>query len=247
MSGAQLGPRFADDEIAAWLDGNGIEARVVPDDAALCAEVARRLADGAVVGWFDGRMEFGPRALGQRSILADPRSTTVQRDLNTRVKGRESFRPFAPAVLWERAAEWFEIAAPSPYMLFTFAVRAERMVPVETEPDDPVGRVQVPRSQIPACTHVDGSARVQTVHASTSPRFHRLIGEFERVTGCPVLLNTSFNVAGEPIVCTPDDAMRTAREAGLDLLVLEHHLVDLSAAEPVRPDPPRAAAAKAAP
>jgi carbamoyltransferase len=227
MAGAALGPSFAGDEVEAWLDREGVDHEVVADPDERCRRVADRLAEGAVVGWFEGRMEFGPRALGHRSILADPRSATVQRDLNVRVKGRESFRPFAPAVLWEHAAEWFDLDRPSPYMLFTFPVAAERLVPVDQEPDDPYQRVQVVRSQIPACTHVDGSARVQTVHPEIAPAFHRLLEAFHRRTGCPVLLNTSFNVAGEPIVCTPDQALATARAAGLDLLVLDDRIVEL--------------------
>jgi carbamoyltransferase len=177
-------------------------------------------------------MEFGPRALGHRSILADPRSPTVQSDINQRVKGRESFRPFAPAVLAERAAEWFEIESSSPYMLVTFPVAARRSVTVELEPEDPVQRVQVPRSEIPACTHVDLSARVQTVERDQNPELHRLLEAFEAETGCPVLLNTSFNLAGEPIVCTPADALRTAIAGGFDLLVLEDVIVDLGRDRP---------------
>jgi carbamoyltransferase len=229
MSGAALGPAFASDEVEAWLDREGVEHEVVTDLDERCQRVAARLAEGAVVGWFEGRMEFGPRALGHRSILADPRSATVQRDLNVRVKGRESFRPFAPAVLWDHAADWFEIDRPSPYMLFTFPVAPHRLVPVDAEPTDPYERVQVVRSEIPACTHVDNSARVQTVHPETAPVFHALLEAFHRATGCPVLLNTSFNVAGEPIVCTPDQALATARAAGLDLLVLDDRLIELAA------------------
>ena len=149
-----------------------------------------------------------------------------------RVKGRESFRPFAPAVLWEHAAEWFDLDRPSPYMLFTFPVAEAKQRPVGAEPEDLVERVNVVRSDIPACTHVDGSARVQTVHAETAPELHRLLAAFHRATGCPVLVNTSFNRAGEPIVCTPQDAHRTAVAAGLDLLVIGSHLVELGSAEP---------------
>lgn len=227
MSGSALGPDFAAGEVADWLGSEDVEARTFDDRSELAGHVAERLADGAIVGWFQGRMEFGPRALGHRSILADPRSETVQRDLNLRVKGRESFRPFAPAVLWEHASEWFEIDRPSPYMLFTFQVAPDRLREVAEEPADLFERVNVPRSEIPACTHIDGSARVQTVHAETAPEFHRLLSAFHERTGCPVLLNTSFNRAGEPIVCTPDDALRSAREAGLDLLVIDDVVVEL--------------------
>ena len=232
MAGAQLGPRYRPDEVEAWLIGEGIDHVRVPDPESRCHEVAQRLADGALVGWFEGRMEFGPRALGHRSILADPRSPTVQRDLNIRVKGRESFRPFAPAVLWEAATDWFDLDQPSPYMLRTCQLAAKRLVPVTEEPDSPVERVQAVRSEIPACTHVDGSARVQTVHQATNPVFHRLLSAFAERTGCPVLLNTSLNRAGEPVVCTPADAVATARAAGLDLLVIEDCLISMERAGP---------------
>ena len=230
MQGAALGPGFDDDEVEQWLEDSGIGSRRVGDDE-LATTVAARLADGACVGWFQGRMEFGPRALGQRSILADPRRADVQRDLNLRVKGRESFRPFAPAVLWDHAHEWFEIDRPAPYMTFVHQVRADRLVDVDDEPDRIFDRVQQVRSQIPACTHVDGSARVQTVHHEQHPEFARLLEAFHGLTGCPVLLNTSFNRAGEPVVCTPDDAYRSALAAGLDLLVVGHHLIELAPGE----------------
>jgi carbamoyltransferase len=232
MAGAALGPDFDDDEVAAWLADAGVASEHIADPDQLAEEVAGRLADGAVVGWFEGRMEFGPRALGHRSILADPRVPTMQHDINMRVKGRESFRPFAPAVLWEHAAEWFEIDRPSPYMLFTFPVAEAHLRPVDEEPAGLVERVQVARSDIPACTHVDGSARVQTVHEEITPAFHRLLRAFHRRTGCPVLLNTSFNRAGEPIVCTPDDALASARTAGLDVLVIGAHIVTLGRPSP---------------
>jgi carbamoyltransferase len=229
MAAGGLGPAFPSDEIEDWLGGMSVTSTRIVDVGARCREVARRLADGAIVGWFEGRMEFGPRALGHRSILADPRSVTVQRDLNVRVKGRESFRPFAPAVLWERAHEWFDIDRPSPYMSFLCNVVDERRVATGPEPAAIMDRVAVVRSQIPACTHVDGTARVQTVHPEATPVFHRLLTEFEAITDCPILLNTSFNRAGEPIVCTPADALRSARSASLDLLVIEDHLIDLHA------------------
>lgn len=232
MAVSQLGPSFGADEVEAWLAAEGVAYERIDDVGARCRRVAEALADGAVVGWLEGRMEFGPRALGHRSILADPRSTTVQRDINLRVKGRESFRPFAPAVLWEHATEWFELTQPSPYMLQTCQVAPAKLLEVAEEPTDPVARVQVPRSQIPACTHIDGSARVQTVHAEANPVFHQLIEAFHEATGCPVLLNTSFNRAGEPVVCTPDDALASARAAGLDLLVLESCLVPASELRP---------------
>ena len=228
MAGAFLGPRALPQEIEAWADGvDRPVRRLDPDD--LAAEVADRLADGAVVGWFCGAMEFGPRALGHRSILADPRSPTVRRDLNLRVKGREGFRPFAPAVLAERASEWFDLDGESRFMSFTAQVAAAHRLDVADEPDALADRADVPRSTIPACTHIDGSARVQTVDADTNPDLHRLLRAFDRLTGCPVLVNTSFNRAGEPIVATPEQALRTAVAAGLDLLVVEDHLIDLTA------------------
>ncbi|MFN8017996.1 MAG: carbamoyltransferase N-terminal domain-containing protein [Acidimicrobiales bacterium] len=225
MRGAALGPRFGSDEVGRRLDELGVPHRRL-DDAERADEVARRLADGEVVGWFQGRVEFGPRALGHRSILADPRSPTIKEHLNLQTKGRESFRPFAPAVLDDRAGEWFDVDAPSPFMLLTAPVRADRMLEVADEPTDPYERARVPRSAIPACTHIDGSARVQTVGPDAHPAFHALLERFDARTGCPVLLNTSFNVADEPIVCTPDDALSSARRAGLDLLVIEDHLVE---------------------
>ena len=230
MAGAQLGPRFGGDEIAAWLSSVGLVHERYADLELLDGEVARRLADGAVVGWFQGRMEFGPRALGNRSILADPRSSSIHRKLNEQVKGRESFRPFAPAVRWEDAPSWFELDRPAPYMTTVVSVADSRLI----DPGPTAGsfeeQARVIRSQIPACTHVDGTARVQTVHREINPRFHRLLSAFADVTGCPVLLNTSFNVAGEPIVCTPEDALASARRAGLDLLVLEDCVIDLTSA-----------------
>ena len=228
MSGAALGPSFSSQEIRSWLQRTGVVHRHIPDPTERNALVASRHAEGAIVGWFEGRMEFGPRSLGHRSILADPRSPTIQADLNSRVKGRESFRPFAPAVLEERAAEWFELDRPSPYMLFTAQVAPGRLVEVAEEPTDLVDRVQVPRSQIPACTHIDGSARVQTVDRRTHAAFHSLITSFFDLTGCPILLNTSFNLGGEPIVCNPEDALATARAAGLDLLVLEDCVIEFA-------------------
>jgi carbamoyltransferase len=228
MAGAALGPAFATDEVAAWLAADAVPFDR-PDPARLAPAVADRLADGAVVGWFRGPMEFGPRALGHRSILADPRSPTVSTRLNAAVKGREGFRPFAPAVLAERADQWFDLAQPSPYMLFTAPVRgvgAEGGASGQGFAD----RLAAVDSPLPGCTHVDGSARVQTVDAERAGDLHALLRAFEDRTGCPVLLNTSFNRAGEPIVRTPADALRTARACGLDLLVLEGCVVDLAGA-----------------
>lgn len=227
MAGGALGPAVRPHELDRWLAGIDEAHRRFPDPAERCEAVAERIAEGAVVGWFEGRMEFGPRALGHRSIVADPRSTTVRDDLNRRVKGRESFRPFAPSVLWEHAGEWFDLDAPSPYMLTTTTVAEAHRVDVDEEPTTIAERLAVVRSELPACTHVDGTARVQTVHRELHPRFHQLIDAFHRRTGCPVLVNTSFNRAGEPIVATPDQALATARAAGLDLLVVEDACIEL--------------------
>jgi carbamoyltransferase len=226
MNGSYLGPEFAAAEIREWLDAEEVGYVLMEEPEELAGEVARLIAGGAVVGWFCGRMEFGPRALGHRSILADPRSATVQARLNEMVKERAAFRPFAPAVLQERAGEWFDVDRSMPYMTFAVPVAASRCAgypaDLEGQPTEVVGR---PRSSIPAVTHVDRSARVQTVDAARSPDFARLLRAFERETGCPVLLNTSFNARDEPIVCTPDDAHRTFLRTGLDLLVLGPYLV----------------------
>ena len=204
MRGALLGPSFGDDASEAELRRHGVRHRRFADDEALCGHVAERLAAGAIVGWVQDRMEFGPRALGARSILADPRGPEVRRRLNERIKRREAFRPFAPAVLAGRAAEWFELPAggPSDYMLTVAPVRPEC------------------RSRLPAVTHVDGSARVQTVGPHAPRRFRRLLEAFDRLTGVPILVNTSFNGAGEPIVRSPADALDCHRRIGLDALVL---------------------------
>jgi carbamoyltransferase len=196
--------------------------------------VASLLADGKVVGWLQGRMEFGPRALGARSILGDPRSPAMQATMNLKIKFRESFRPFAPAVLQEQTSKWFDFEPghESPYMLLVAPVQECRRVPVDAESlktmqhdPDLRSRVNVVRSEIPAVTHVDYSARLQTIDEVRNPRFYRLLKEFERLTGCPVLVNTSFNVRGEPIVCTPQDAYRCFMATDMDVLVLEDTLI----------------------
>jgi len=225
MRGAYLGPRFSSDEIAAWLDEHGYpyERCTGPERA---RNIAERIARGDVVGVMQGRMEFGPRALGHRSIIGDPRSPSMQSTMNLKIKYRESFRPFAPAVLEDRATKVFEIepGVPSPYMLLVADVREElRVVPEEQPPRGTDLRTWVNevRSTLPAITHVDYSARLQTVTAETSPEFHSIIEAFDRLTGCPVVINTSFNVRGEPIVCTPDDAYRCFMRTEMDSLVLE--------------------------
>ena len=223
---AALGPGFTDEEIHRWLDGNGVPHETMDDHHSTCVVTAEHLAGGRTVGWFQGRMEFGPRALGNRSILADPRSPTVQRRLNGIVKERAGFRPFAPAVLAEHASEWFDVFGDSPFMTFTAQVQPwRRRTPVIRE-DAPLEEVvSAVRSDVPAVTHVDGSARIQTVDAQRNPGFHELLTEFHTRTGCPVLLNTSFNARDEPIVCTPADAYSTFRATGLDVLVLGRHII----------------------
>jgi carbamoyltransferase len=233
MGGAYLGPAYSQAEIERRLEAAGARFAVL-DEPALSDTVAAALAEGAAVGWFQGRMEFGPRALGARSILADPRSATMQKALNLKVKFRESFRPFAPAVLRERAGEWFELDTASPYMALVAEVRAERRCAI-TEADQGqfgIDKLNVPRSSIPAVTHVDWSARVQTVDPATNPRFHALLSAFERLTGVPVLVNTSFNVRGEPIVCTPEDAFRCFMGTGLDVLAIGNCLLRKAEQDP---------------
>jgi carbamoyltransferase len=220
MAGSYLGPSFAQDEIEQRLAAAGAAFESCADDA-LIARTVDGLVAGNAVGWFQGRMEFGPRALGARSIIADPRSADMQKTLNLRVKYRESFRPFAPAVLREDVAEWFELDGDSPYMLLVADVIKQRRRQMTNEEQSLFGidKLNVPRSDIPAVTHVDYSARVQTVHRETNPRFHDLLSAFKARTGCPVLVNTSFNVRGEPIVCTPEDAFRCFMGSEIELLV----------------------------
>ncbi|HUY20058.1 MAG TPA: carbamoyltransferase [Candidatus Binataceae bacterium] len=237
MRGAYLGPSFAADEIEAALDAAGARYEKL-DEAAMLARVAALLADKNVVGWFQGRMEFGPRALGARSIIGDPRSPRMQSVMNLKIKYRESFRPFAPAVLAERVADWFELDRPSPYMLIVAGVRPELRRPLSPEQERLFGieRLNLPRSTIPAVTHVDYSARIQTIHRETNPRFHRLLENFAALTGCPLLVNTSFNVRGEPIVCTPADAYRCFMRTEMDYLVIEDFLLAKSAQPKIERD-----------
>jgi carbamoyltransferase len=234
QKGSFLGPKFDDGEIEAFLAGVGATARKFDDEAELLEHVARDLADGKIVGWFQGRMEFGPRSLGARSILGDPRSAAMQAAMNLKIKFREGFRPFAPSVLRERAHEWFDVrpGQESPYMLLVAPVREDRRAAIDPErlrvmENDPDlrNRVNVVRSAIPAVTHVDYSARLQTVDAARNPRFHGLLEAFDRLTGCPVLVNTSFNVRGEPIVRAPSDAYRCFMATDMDTLVLGNFVV----------------------
>jgi carbamoyltransferase len=230
MSGSYLGPRFSEDEIKAFLDRHGYPATRV-GRGELADAVAAHLASEKVIGLLQGRMEFGPRALGGRSILGDARSPKMQSVMNLKIKFRESFRPFAPTVLREHADDWFELADDSPYMLLVADVRRDRRIPVPPEANTLWGieKLNVPRSTIPAVTHVDYSARIQTVRRETNGLYYDILEAFRRRTGCAVIVNTSFNVRGEPIVCSPEDAYRCFMRTNMDVLVLENFLLEKSA------------------
>ena len=227
MAGAYLGPRYPSEAVEMFLEERGAPFERL-EDGELLPKVAGLLAEENVVGWFEGRMEFGPRALGARSILGDPRSRRMQSVMNLKIKYRESFRPFAPSVLEESVSEYFDLDRPSPYMMLVAPVREDRRIAMSEDEQRLFGidKLNVPRSEIPAITHVDYSARIQTVNEKTNPRYHALLSEFKRQTGCPVLVNTSFNVRGEPIVCTPEDAYRCFMRTEMDYLVLENCLMD---------------------
>jgi carbamoyltransferase len=236
QQGSLLGPAFSPAQVAAYLDSIGAVYERVDDEAALCDRVAALLADGKVVGHLHGRAEFGPRALGNRSILGDPRRPDMQARMNLKIKFRESFRPFAPSVLAERAGDYFELDAESPYMLLVAQVRADRRTQMTAAEQALFGieKLNVPRSDIPAVTHVDYSARIQTVDAARNPRYHGILAAFERRTGCGVVVNTSFNIRGEPIVLTPEDAYRCFMFTNIDALVVEN-CVCLREAQPPLP------------
>lgn len=227
MSGSYLGPSFSREQIKRELQAQGAVYTELPDDE-LFEKVAELLEGEQVIGWFQGRMEFGPRALGCRSIIGDPRSAKMQSVMNLKIKYRESFRPFAPSVLAERVSDYFEHDKPSPYMLFVAPVRKELRVDLTHEQQKLFGieKLKLKRSELPAITHVDYSARIQTVHEETNPRYYRLIKTFERRTGCGVLVNTSYNVRGEPIVCTPTDAYRCFMRTEMDCLVVENFVLE---------------------
>ena len=230
MNGSYLGPRFSDEEIAAFLETHGYVATRVRRGE-LADVIASHLAQEKVIGLLQGRMEFGPRALGGRSIIGDARSSKMQSVMNLKIKFRESFRPFAPTVLREDVAEWFELDGDSPYMLLVADVRKDRRIPVPPEANTLWGieKLNVPRSEIPAVTHVDYSARIQTVRPETHGLYYDILSAFKRRTGCPVIVNTSFNVRGEPIVCTPEDAYRCFMRTNMDVLVLESFVLEKSA------------------
>jgi carbamoyltransferase len=233
MQGSYLGPEFSQSEINARLNAIGARFETLGNEEVI-AKCAEDLADGKAVGWFQGRMEFGPRALGARSILGDARSPSMQKTLNLKVKYRESFRPFAPSVLREDVSDWFQLDSDSPYMLLVADVipsRRRAMTPAEQRLFG-IDKLNVERSSIPAVTHVDYSARIQTVHHETNPRYHALLTEFKRRTGCPVLVNTSFNVRGEPIVCTPEDAFKCFMGTEIESLVCGNAVLDKKRQKP---------------
>ena len=219
--GSYLGPEYGDGDVQKVIEAKNAKA-VRLDDAALLPRVATLLSQGKIIGWMSGRMEFGPRALGGRSILGDARDPEMQKRMNLKIKYRESFRPFAPSVLAEHVTDWFDIDRESPYMLLVAEVARKHQIPMTSEQEQLFGieKLNVPRSTIPAATHIDYSARIQTVHRDTNPRYYELINEFYKLTGCPVVVNTSFNVRGEPIVCTPDDAYRCFMRSDIDVLIV---------------------------
>ena len=233
MAGSYLGPSFDQDDIENRLTNAGAVFEIIDEDS-LIIRAAQALNENKAVGWFQGRMEFGPRALGARSILGNPADPATQRTLNLKVKYRESFRPFAPAVLREDAADWFDLNEDSPYMLIVAPLDNEHCLPLSRLDLERRGldRVNAIRSDIPAVTHVDFSARIQTVHEDTNPRFHKLISRFKEISGIPLLVNTSFNVRGEPIVCSPEDAFRCFMATGMDLLVIGDCVLEKTAQNP---------------
>ena len=231
MKGAYLGPKFSDNETREYLDSVGAKYSYIDNEDRLVDEVSTELASNKVVGWHYDRMEFGPRSLGHRSIIGDPRSQEMQTTMNLKIKYRESFRPFAPSVLAERVNEWYELDNISPYMLLVAPVKKSKQIPMSQEQDKLSGieKLNIPRSEIPAVTHIDYSARIQTVHKETNPRYHKLISKFEEKTGCPTIVNTSFNVRGEPIVCTPEDSYRCFMRTEMDILVIDNFIMHKNA------------------
>tara|TARA_A100001015_G_C15023558_1_gene729278 strand:+ start:735 stop:2573 length:1839 start_codon:yes stop_codon:yes gene_type:complete len=226
MQGSYLGPKFSSSEIEQQLRECGAIYKKLSENE-LVNIVAKYLNDQKAIGWMQGRMEFGPRALGARSIIADPRSPKMQKQLNLKVKYRESFRPFAPSVLSEDCYEWFDIKTDSPYMLLVADIKKNKRLSVTKNEEAFFGidKLNVPRSSVPAITHVDYSARIQTVHKETNIRYHALISKFKEITGCPIIVNTSFNIRGEPIICTPKDAFKCFMGTNLDVLVIENYLL----------------------
>ena len=227
MNGSYLGPAFGREDIKEFLERNGYSYIELKEEE-LIEAVAKKLEKGEIIGWFQGRMEFGPRSLGARSIIADARNPEMQKKMNLKIKFRESFRPFAPSVLREQVSEWFEYAGESPYMLIVANVKEDKLIPMTDEQKRFFGinKLNVPRSVMPAITHVDNSTRIQTVDSRFAPRYHKLIKKFYEKTGFPVIINTSFNVRGEPIVCTPEDAYQCFMRTDMDVLILEDFLLE---------------------
>ncbi len=226
MKGSYLGPEFSDKEIESELNSCGaIYKKLTEND--LLDKISLELANEKAIGWMQGRMEFGPRALGGRSIIADPRSPKMQKQLNLKVKYRESFRPFAPSILYEHVSEWFELNTKSPYMLLVANVIKDKHLSITAEDEALFGidKLNITRSIVPAITHVDYSARIQTVHKETNPRYHSLISKFNEKTGCPIIVNTSFNIRGQPIICTPTDAFKCFMGTGLDVLAIGNYIL----------------------
>ena len=226
MMGSYIGPSFSEELIEKKLKLLNANFQKLSEEN-LINIVAKELNNEKTVGWFQGRMEFGPRALGSRSIIADPRSDKMQKELNLKIKFRESFRPFAPSVLREDLKDWFEIDYDSPYMLLVSNVKKDVQIPMSEKSKKLFGieKLNIKRSSIPAVTHVDYSSRIQTVHKDTNPKYHKLLSQFKINTGCPILVNTSFNVRGEPIVCTIEDAFRCFMGTNLDILVCENFIL----------------------
>ena len=226
MQGSYLGPSYSIDQIKDSLDSLGAVYKTHSEEEMLTLTV-EALSEGKAIGWMQGRMEFGPRALGNRSIIADPRSQLIQKQLNLKVKFRESFRPFAPSVLSEELNNWFNLENQSPYMLFVGDIKESKKIKMSMEEQALFGidKLNIKRSSVPAITHVDYSARVQTVHKETNPKFHKLISLFKQSTNCPLLVNTSFNVRGEPIVCSPEDAFQCFMGTDLDILIIEDFIL----------------------
>jgi carbamoyltransferase len=237
MHGAYLGPQYANEDIEQFLQGIAAPYRRLSDDV-IFPLLAEELDAGKIVGWFQGRMEFGPRALGARSIIGDARNPKMQSVMNLKIKYRESFRPFAPSVLRERVSDYFVLDADSPYMLLVAPVLEKRRIQMTEEQRSLWGieLLNVPRSDIPAATHVDYSARIQTVHQETNPRYYKLLKAFEAKTDCGLLVNTSFNVRNEPIVCSPEDAYRCFMRSAIDILVLENCLLYKAEQKPLEDD-----------
>jgi len=226
MKGSYLGPSFSENEIENTLKTLGAKYEKQNEEN-LINTIANELKNEKTIGWFQGRMEFGPRALGARSIIADPRSEKMQKELNLKVKFRESFRPFAPSVLREDVNDWFDLNSDSPYMLLVADVKKNIQISMSEKDQKLFGidKLNVKRSSIPAVTHVDYSARIQTVHQETNPKYYKLLKKFKEITGCPLLVNTSFNVRGEPIVCSVEDSFRCFMGTNLDILVCENFIL----------------------